>query len=156
MRQQWGRIFHFVSHSNHLISYHKNRLLPSSCVAAESESILINSGRMIWGLVACVSEQCLGLASCWLHIRPAGSAAFASRSALILSEALQLRGWSDINSTCSSFRISVLDSGSLRISNATKSDAGLYTCVARNQFGEASSSRTLTVKGTDYFSTLIH
>ncbi|XP_066519423.1 contactin-4 [Hoplias malabaricus] len=43
-------------------------------------------------------------------------------------------------------RVMVLDSGSLRISNTTKSDAGLYTCVAQNQFGVASSSGTLTVK----------
>ncbi|KAF7711394.1 hypothetical protein HF521_000405 [Silurus meridionalis] len=43
-------------------------------------------------------------------------------------------------------RMTVLESGSLRISNAMKSDAGLYTCVARNQFGVASSSGTLLVK----------
>ncbi|XP_037540850.1 contactin-4 [Nematolebias whitei] len=45
-----------------------------------------------------------------------------------------------------SHRIMVLDSGSLRISNVTKIDAGLYTCVARNQFGVASSSGSLLVK----------
>ncbi|KAI5619495.1 contactin-4 precursor, partial [Silurus asotus] len=43
-------------------------------------------------------------------------------------------------------RMTVLESGSLKISNAMKSDAGLYTCVARNQFGVASSSGTLLVK----------
>uniref|UniRef100_A0A4W5P217 Contactin 4 n=1 Tax=Hucho hucho TaxID=62062 RepID=A0A4W5P217_9TELE len=43
-------------------------------------------------------------------------------------------------------RVSILDNGNLRIQNATKPDAGLYTCVARNQFGVASSSGTLMVK----------
>uniref|UniRef100_A0A674NSP0 Contactin 4 n=1 Tax=Takifugu rubripes TaxID=31033 RepID=A0A674NSP0_TAKRU len=43
-------------------------------------------------------------------------------------------------------RISILANGSLRIWNATKSDAGLYTCIARNQFGVASSTGTLSVK----------
>uniref|UniRef100_W5UDN2 Contactin-4 n=1 Tax=Ictalurus punctatus TaxID=7998 RepID=W5UDN2_ICTPU len=43
-------------------------------------------------------------------------------------------------------RMTVLESGSLRLSNAMKSDAGLYTCVARNQFGVASSSGMLMVK----------
>lgn len=42
----------------------------------------------------------------------------------------------------------MLDNGSLRISNVTKLDAGLYTCVARNQYGMASSAGTLVVKGT--------
>uniref|UniRef100_A0A3Q2E6K6 Contactin 3a, tandem duplicate 1 n=1 Tax=Cyprinodon variegatus TaxID=28743 RepID=A0A3Q2E6K6_CYPVA len=45
-----------------------------------------------------------------------------------------------------SHRMMVLDNGSLRLSNVTKMDAGIYTCVARNQFGVASSSGNLFVK----------
>uniref|UniRef100_A0A672YTS4 Contactin 3a, tandem duplicate 1 n=1 Tax=Sphaeramia orbicularis TaxID=375764 RepID=A0A672YTS4_9TELE len=46
-----------------------------------------------------------------------------------------------------SHRVTVLESGSLRIGNVSKMDAGLYTCVARNQFGVASSAGSLLVKG---------
>lgn len=45
----------------------------------------------------------------------------------------------------------MLDNGSLRISNVSKSDAGMYTCVARNQFGVASSAGSLLVKGKKLF-----
>lgn len=44
-------------------------------------------------------------------------------------------------------RITVLDDGSLRIVNVTKSDTGSYTCVATNHFGTASSTGSLVVKG---------
>lgn len=45
----------------------------------------------------------------------------------------------------------MLDNGSLRISNVSKLDAGMYTCVARNQFGVASSAGSLLVKGKKLF-----
>ncbi|XP_057194880.1 contactin-4 isoform X2 [Triplophysa rosa] len=45
-----------------------------------------------------------------------------------------------------SSRVAILETGALRISNVTKADAGTYTCVARNQFGVASSSGNLLVK----------
>uniref|UniRef100_G3PD46 Contactin 4 n=1 Tax=Gasterosteus aculeatus aculeatus TaxID=481459 RepID=G3PD46_GASAC len=51
-------------------------------------------------------------------------------------------------------RVSVLDSGNLRVWNATQSDAGLYTCVARNQFGVASSTGSVTVKEPTSITTL--
>uniref|UniRef100_A0A8C2KYC5 Contactin 4 n=1 Tax=Cyprinus carpio TaxID=7962 RepID=A0A8C2KYC5_CYPCA len=40
----------------------------------------------------------------------------------------------------------ISEDGTLRITNVTKSDAGRYTCVARNPFGTSSSSGTLVVK----------
>uniref|UniRef100_A0AAQ6IN01 Contactin 4 n=1 Tax=Anabas testudineus TaxID=64144 RepID=A0AAQ6IN01_ANATE len=51
-------------------------------------------------------------------------------------------------------RVSILDNGNLRVWNATKSDAGLYTCVARNQFGVASSTGSVTVKEPTNITTL--
>ncbi|TKS71087.1 Contactin-4 Brain-derived immunoglobulin superfamily protein 2 [Collichthys lucidus] len=50
--------------------------------------------------------------------------------------------------------INILGNGNLRIWNATKSDAGLYTCVARNQFGVASSTGSITVKEPTIITTL--
>ncbi|KAJ7998557.1 hypothetical protein DPEC_G00206140 [Dallia pectoralis] len=43
-------------------------------------------------------------------------------------------------------RRTVLKDGTLRITNITQSDAGRYTCVARNSFGTSSSTGTLVVK----------
>uniref|UniRef100_H3CPG9 Contactin 4 n=1 Tax=Tetraodon nigroviridis TaxID=99883 RepID=H3CPG9_TETNG len=54
----------------------------------------------------------------------------------------------------SRYRISILGNGNLRIWNATTSDAGLYTCIARNQFGMASSTGTLSVKDPTMITTL--
>ncbi|XP_067444419.1 contactin-4 isoform X1 [Thunnus thynnus] len=51
-------------------------------------------------------------------------------------------------------RVSILDNGNLRIWNVTKSDASLYTCVARNQFGVASSTGSVTVKEPTIITTL--
>uniref|UniRef100_A0A8C1IDN3 Contactin 4 n=1 Tax=Cyprinus carpio TaxID=7962 RepID=A0A8C1IDN3_CYPCA len=43
-------------------------------------------------------------------------------------------------------RRTISEDGTLRIANVTKSDAGRYTCVAKNPFGTSSSSGTLVVK----------
>lgn len=48
-------------------------------------------------------------------------------------------------------RQTIMEDGTLRITNISKSDGGRYTCVARNPFGAASSSGTLVVKGTFLF-----
>lgn len=53
-------------------------------------------------------------------------------------------------------RVSILANGNLRIWNVTKPDAGLYTCVARNQFGVASSTGSITVKGISCFLFTFH
>ncbi|XP_077429418.1 contactin-4-like isoform X1 [Vanacampus margaritifer] len=51
-------------------------------------------------------------------------------------------------------RVSILDNGNLRIWNVSKSDAGPYTCMARNQFGVASSTGSLAVKEPTIITTL--
>ncbi|KAG9353313.1 hypothetical protein JZ751_017890 [Albula glossodonta] len=43
-------------------------------------------------------------------------------------------------------RQTILEDGSLRITNVSKADGGRYTCVARNPFGASSSTGTLVVK----------
>uniref|UniRef100_A0A672H149 Contactin-4-like n=1 Tax=Salarias fasciatus TaxID=181472 RepID=A0A672H149_SALFA len=53
-----------------------------------------------------------------------------------------------------SSRVAILENGNLRIWNATKSDAGVYTCMARNQFGMASSSGSITIKEPTIITTL--
>ncbi|KAF7241776.1 Striated muscle-specific serine/threonine-protein kinase [Varanus komodoensis] len=39
--------------------------------------------------------------------------------------------------------------GSLRIRNSKAADAGLYSCVAKNEHGEAASSATVTITGLE-------
>ncbi|XP_060239853.1 contactin-6 isoform X3 [Meriones unguiculatus] len=43
-------------------------------------------------------------------------------------------------------KVFLLEDGSLKICNVTRSDAGSYTCVATNQFGNGKSSGSLIVK----------
>ncbi|XP_071225588.1 contactin-4-like [Salvelinus alpinus] len=43
-------------------------------------------------------------------------------------------------------RRTIMEDGTLRITNISKSDGGRYTCVARNPFGTSSSTATLVVK----------
>uniref|UniRef100_A0A4W5NSF9 Contactin 3a, tandem duplicate 1 n=1 Tax=Hucho hucho TaxID=62062 RepID=A0A4W5NSF9_9TELE len=45
-----------------------------------------------------------------------------------------------------STRWTIMEDGTLRISNISESDGGRYTCVARNPFGTSSSTGTLVVK----------
>eukprot|EP00066_Takifugu_rubripes_P007930 XP_003973785.2 PREDICTED: contactin-3-like [Takifugu rubripes] len=42
-------------------------------------------------------------------------------------------------------RMTLLPNGTLRIANATRQDAGSYTCVAKNQFGTASTTGKLLI-----------
>lgn len=70
---------------------------------------------------------------------------------LLLTQHRGLSGSLNIYVCSFTHRVTVLDNGSLRISNVTKMDAGLYTCVARNQFGVASSAGSLLVKGKRLF-----
>lgn len=46
-----------------------------------------------------------------------------------------------------SFRFAVFPNGTLKIANVTKQDGGIYTCIARNQFGSASTAGRLLIMG---------
>ena len=50
---------------------------------------------------------------------------------------------------CASLRITLLPNGTLRIANVTKRDSASYTCIARNQFGSASTTGMLLVTGEE-------
>ncbi|GAA6074199.1 contactin-3 isoform X1, partial [Tachysurus ichikawai] len=41
--------------------------------------------------------------------------------------------------------ISVFPNGTLKIANVTKQDGGIYTCIARNQFGSSSTAGRLLI-----------
>uniref|UniRef100_A0A4W2DRR5 Contactin 6 n=1 Tax=Bos indicus x Bos taurus TaxID=30522 RepID=A0A4W2DRR5_BOBOX len=51
-----------------------------------------------------------------------------------------------IESLRQSKRVFLLEDGSLKIYNVTRSDAGLYTCIATNQFGVAKNTGSLIIK----------
>ncbi|XP_044038618.1 contactin-4 isoform X2 [Siniperca chuatsi] len=52
----------------------------------------------------------------------------------------------DSKSSVPLLRQTIMEDGTLRITNISKSDGGKYTCVARNHFGTSSSTGTLVVK----------
>ncbi|MEQ2189927.1 hypothetical protein GOODEAATRI_030324, partial [Goodea atripinnis] len=49
----------------------------------------------------------------------------------------------------------ILEDGTLRLTNISKSDEGSYTCVARNHFGAASSTGSLVVKDASVGQSLV-
>lgn len=57
--------------------------------------------------------------------------------------------------SCSAFlRITLLPNGTLKIANVTRRDAASYTCIAKNQFGTASTTGRLLITGESR--TLLH
>lgn len=54
------------------------------------------------------------------------------------------------------YRINSLPNGTLKIANATRQDAGSYTCIAKNQFGTASTTGKLLITGESGMQTLLH
>uniref|UniRef100_A0A8C1MKX1 Contactin 3b n=1 Tax=Cyprinus carpio TaxID=7962 RepID=A0A8C1MKX1_CYPCA len=53
----------------------------------------------------------------------------------------------DANKLSINFRISLFPNGTLKIANVTKRDGGTYTCIAKNQFGTASTTGRLIITG---------
>ncbi|XP_022162397.1 neuroglian-like isoform X2 [Myzus persicae] len=54
--------------------------------------------------------------------------------------------WIKNNIELTGGRYTTLDNGDLQISEVSFTDAGIYTCIATNNYGTANASRTLTVK----------
>lgn len=59
-----------------------------------------------------------------------------------------------LKSCSASLRITLLPNGTLKIANVTKRDAASYTCVAKNQFGTASTTGRLLITGEYLFSSI--
>lgn len=54
---------------------------------------------------------------------------------------------STVTGCSASHRIALLPNGTLKITNVTRRDAASYTCVAKNQFGTASTTGRLLITG---------
>ena len=54
---------------------------------------------------------------------------------------------SKVKSCSASLRITLLPNGTLKITNVTRRDAASYTCIAKNQFGTASTTGRLLITG---------
>ncbi len=57
----------------------------------------------------------------------------------------------DANKLSFTFRNSLFPNGTLKITNVTKRDGGTYTCIAKNQFGTASTTGRLIITGKSLF-----
>ncbi|XP_036122223.1 contactin-3-like [Molossus molossus] len=115
------------------------------------------------GMFQCIAENKHGLAHCSAELRVVASAPDFSRTPM--KKLVRAQVGSEVGLDCrpqaspraaSSWkrgaqtvrgdsRISFRKDGGLSIANVTKADAGVYTCLAENQFGSASDSTHLVV-----------
>ncbi|XP_077054169.1 contactin-4 isoform X2 [Siphateles boraxobius] len=125
---------------------------------------IININLMDSGMYQCLAENDNGVIYASAELKVVASPPDFSKNALKKSTLIQRGGeaviecrphaspkasysWRRGNEFLKdSKRRTILEDGTLRIANVTKSDAGRYTCVARNPFGTSSSSGTLVVK----------
>ncbi|XP_074055149.1 contactin-6-like [Macrotis lagotis] len=140
-------------------------IIPEERIQIENGSLMINVLNMSdSGFYQCVAENMYQTIYANAELRVRASAPDFSRTPMQKVSVVQVGG--NITIECKpkaspravvswkkgpemikqSKRFFILEDGSLKIYNVTKLDAGIYTCIAMNQFGIAKTSGNLVIK----------
>uniref|UniRef100_A0A8C8VMV4 Contactin-3 n=1 Tax=Pelusios castaneus TaxID=367368 RepID=A0A8C8VMV4_9SAUR len=141
-----------------------NTLAFEGRIQTESDALIItNLSLTDAGIYQCIAENKHGVIYSSAELRVVASAPDFSKNPM--KKLIQVQIGSTVNFECKpkaspkaicswkkgsdllqeNERITLLKDGGLRLANVTKLDAGIYTCLAENQFGTASSTTNLIV-----------